>query len=172
MPGSDGYQVTFADLRFADTHLPSLLVSGSRQGRSQPLRAYVLLDPQLHVQRWLLGRLLTNPDKTTLLTRARQNSDNTCSRCFMLAYLFVVLAVTIRVVAGTGTFATHGFTPVGASLLFFGSRMPRKYFWAAGRTYDRFRSLPELPGLSPALDLGSDHCLGMVCRSVRLRYVA
>jgi hypothetical protein len=48
----------------------------------------------------------------------------------MLAYLFVVLAVAIRVLAGTGTFATHGFTPVGASLLFFGSRMPRKYFWA------------------------------------------
>lgn len=47
----------------------------------------------------------------------------------MLAYLFVILAVAIRVVAGTGTFATHGFTPVGASLLFFGSRMPRKYFW-------------------------------------------
>jgi hypothetical protein len=64
-----------------------------------------------------------------MLTRAQQNGDNTCSRCFMLAYLFVVLAVAIRVVAGTGTFATHGFTPVGASLLFFGSRMPRKYFW-------------------------------------------
>jgi hypothetical protein len=47
----------------------------------------------------------------------------------MLAYLFVVLAVAIRIVAGTGTFATHGFTPVGASLLFFGARMPRKYFW-------------------------------------------
>ena len=47
----------------------------------------------------------------------------------MLAYLFVILAVAIRVLAGTGTFATHGFTPVGASLLFFGSRMPRKYFW-------------------------------------------
>ena len=47
----------------------------------------------------------------------------------MLAYLFVFLAVAIRVLAGTGTFATHGFTPVGASLLFFGSRMPRKYFW-------------------------------------------
>src|SRR5262249_40758248 len=35
-----------------------------------------------------------------------------------------------RVLAGTGTFATHGFTPVGASLLFFGSRMSRKQFWA------------------------------------------
>jgi hypothetical protein len=46
----------------------------------------------------------------------------------MLAYLYVVLAVLVRVVAGTGTFATLGFTPVGASLLFFGSRMPRKQF--------------------------------------------
>jgi len=48
----------------------------------------------------------------------------------MLAYLFVVIAVAIRVLAGTGAFATHGFTPVGASLLFFGSRMSRKQFWA------------------------------------------
>ncbi|HKF22691.1 MAG TPA: DUF6580 family putative transport protein [Candidatus Angelobacter sp.] len=47
----------------------------------------------------------------------------------MLAYLFVVVAVAIRVLAGTGAFATHGFTPLGASLLFFGSRMPRKQFW-------------------------------------------
>jgi hypothetical protein len=47
----------------------------------------------------------------------------------MLAYLFVVLAVLLRVVAGTGTFATLGFSLVGASLLFFGSRMPRKHFW-------------------------------------------
>ena len=46
----------------------------------------------------------------------------------MLAYLFVLLAVVMRVVAGTGVFATLGFTPVGASLLFFGSRMPRKQF--------------------------------------------
>ena len=48
----------------------------------------------------------------------------------MLAYLFVVIAVAVRLLAGTGTFATHGFTPVGAALLFFGSRMPRKQFWA------------------------------------------
>ena len=48
----------------------------------------------------------------------------------MLAYLFVVLAVAARVLAGTGTFSLYGFTPVGASLLFFGSRMPRKHFWA------------------------------------------
>jgi hypothetical protein len=47
----------------------------------------------------------------------------------MLAYLFVVIAVAVRVLAGTGTFATHGFTPVGAALLFFGSRMPRKQFF-------------------------------------------
>jgi len=47
----------------------------------------------------------------------------------MLAYLFVVLAVLLRVTAGTGAFATYGFSLVGASLLFFGSRMPRKHFW-------------------------------------------
>jgi hypothetical protein len=47
----------------------------------------------------------------------------------MLAYLFVVLAVLLRMVAGTGAFATLGFSLVGASLLFFGSRMPRKHFW-------------------------------------------
>jgi uncharacterized protein DUF6580 len=47
----------------------------------------------------------------------------------MLAYLFVVLAVLLRLVAGTGAFATLGFSMVGASLLFFGSRMPRKHFW-------------------------------------------
>ncbi len=46
-----------------------------------------------------------------------------------LAYLFVVLAVLLRMGAGTGTFATYGFSMVGASLLFFGSRMPRKHFW-------------------------------------------
>lgn len=49
----------------------------------------------------------------------------------MLAYLFVVIAVAVRVLAGTGTFATLGFTPLGASLLFFGSRMPRKHFAVA-----------------------------------------
>jgi hypothetical protein len=49
----------------------------------------------------------------------------------MLAYLFVLLAVAVRVVSGTGAFATLGFTPLGASLLFFGSRMPRKHFAAA-----------------------------------------
>jgi hypothetical protein len=54
---------------------------------------------------------------------------NTYSEVRMLAYLFVVLAVLLRVTAGTGAFATHGFGLVGASLLFFGSRMPRKQFW-------------------------------------------
>jgi len=49
----------------------------------------------------------------------------------MLAYLFVMIAIAVRVLAGTGTFATLGFTPLGASLLFFGSRMPRKHFAAA-----------------------------------------
>jgi len=46
----------------------------------------------------------------------------------MLAYLYVVLAIAARVLAGTGTLSLHGFTPLGASLLFFGWRMPRKQF--------------------------------------------
>jgi hypothetical protein len=47
----------------------------------------------------------------------------------ILAYLFVVLAVLLRIGAGTGAFATLGFSLVGSSLLFFGSRLPRKHFW-------------------------------------------
>jgi len=47
----------------------------------------------------------------------------------ILAYLFVIAAVLLRIGAGTGTFATKGFSLVGASLLFFGSRIPRKHFW-------------------------------------------
>ena len=43
----------------------------------------------------------------------------------MLAYLFVVLAIAVR-------FMPHPwmFTPVTASLLFFGARGPRRFMWA------------------------------------------
>ena len=47
----------------------------------------------------------------------------------ILAYVFVIAAVLLRIGSGTGTFATKGFSLVGASLLFFGSRIPRKHFW-------------------------------------------
>lgn len=47
----------------------------------------------------------------------------------ILAYVFVIGAVLLRIGAGTGTFATKGFSLVGASLLFFGARLPRKQFW-------------------------------------------
>jgi hypothetical protein len=42
----------------------------------------------------------------------------------MLAYLFVVVAVAVR-------FLPHplAFTPVGAALLYFGARAPRKHAW-------------------------------------------
>jgi hypothetical protein len=42
----------------------------------------------------------------------------------MLAYLFVILAIAVR-------FMPHplAFTPVGASLLFFGARGPRRQLW-------------------------------------------
>ncbi len=42
----------------------------------------------------------------------------------MLAYLFVILAVAVRFLPHT-----FHFTPVGASLLFFGAKQPRKYMW-------------------------------------------
>lgn len=42
----------------------------------------------------------------------------------MLAYLFVLLAVAVRFLPHT-----FSFTPVGASLLFFGARGPRKHLW-------------------------------------------
>jgi hypothetical protein len=42
----------------------------------------------------------------------------------MLAYLFILFAVAVR-------FSPHpfGFTPLGASLLFFGARAPRRRMW-------------------------------------------
>jgi len=46
----------------------------------------------------------------------------------MLAYLFVLLAVAVRVLSGAGVVGTMGFSPLGASLLFFGSRMSRKHY--------------------------------------------
>lgn len=47
----------------------------------------------------------------------------------MLAYVFVLLTVAVRVLSGTGYFSAMGFTPMGASLLFFGSHQPRKRMW-------------------------------------------
>ena len=47
----------------------------------------------------------------------------------MLAYLFVLLAVAVRVLSGTGYFSAMGFAPLGASLLFFGSHQSRKRIW-------------------------------------------
>ena len=49
----------------------------------------------------------------------------------MLAYIFVILAVAIRVLGGLGVMSTMGFSPLGASLLFFGSRMSRKHYAVA-----------------------------------------
>jgi hypothetical protein len=46
----------------------------------------------------------------------------------MLAYVFVLLALAVRLLPGIGYMSTMGFSPLAASLLFFGSRMPRKHF--------------------------------------------
>ncbi|HXZ26872.1 MAG TPA: DUF6580 family putative transport protein [Terriglobales bacterium] len=43
----------------------------------------------------------------------------------MLAYVFVVVAIAFRFLP-----QTLGFTPLTASLLYFGARMPRKWMWA------------------------------------------
>jgi hypothetical protein len=48
----------------------------------------------------------------------------------MLAYLFIVIAIAVRVVL---RFAPHAFlwsfTPVGAALLYFGARQPLRRMW-------------------------------------------
>lgn len=49
----------------------------------------------------------------------------------MLAYLFLVIALAVRIMSGVGVFGTMGFAPLGAALLFFGSRMPRKHYAVA-----------------------------------------
>jgi hypothetical protein len=53
------------------------------------------------------------------------------SEVIMLAILFVLLAVASRFVIATNP-GSHwwAFTPVLASLLYFGAKMPRKYIWA------------------------------------------
>ncbi|HET9182902.1 MAG TPA: DUF6580 family putative transport protein [Candidatus Angelobacter sp.] len=71
----------------------------------------------------------------------------------MLAYMFVVFAVAARVLAGTGTLSLWGFTPVGASLLFFGARMPRKQFW-----------------IPAALLIGSDVYLNLVAYNMAITW--
>ena len=43
----------------------------------------------------------------------------------MLAYVFVVVAIAFRFLP-----STFGFTPLTASLLYFGARSPRKWMWA------------------------------------------
>ncbi|HKE23166.1 MAG TPA: DUF6580 family putative transport protein [Bryobacteraceae bacterium] len=45
---------------------------------------------------------------------------------YILSYSFVLFAVAVRLLSGTGVLSMMGFTPLEASLLFFGSRMPRK----------------------------------------------
>jgi len=49
----------------------------------------------------------------------------------MLAYLFVVFAIVARFLVLQFPQMWLNFTPVGASLLFFGARGPRKHAWGA-----------------------------------------
>ena len=47
----------------------------------------------------------------------------------MLAYVFVLLAIAVRVLSGTGYFSAMGFAPLGASLLYFGAKQSRRQMW-------------------------------------------
>jgi len=48
----------------------------------------------------------------------------------MLAYIFIVLAATMRFVTPlTHSYGLWNYSALGASLLFFGARQPRKNFW-------------------------------------------
>jgi hypothetical protein len=49
----------------------------------------------------------------------------------MLAYLFVVFAIAARFLVLLFPQMWLNFTPVGAALLYFGARGPRKHAWAA-----------------------------------------
>jgi phosphoglycerol transferase MdoB-like AlkP superfamily enzyme len=71
-------------------------------------------------------RYSTVAPRSTLDARGR-NGHNITSfpEVIMLAYIFVLVAVAVR-------FLPHplAFTPVGASLLFFGARGSRRWIWA------------------------------------------
>ena len=58
------------------------------------------------------------------LASARHNHNSGIHEVIMLAYVFVILALAVR-------FLPHplAFTPLGASLLFFGARGPRRQLW-------------------------------------------
>lgn len=46
----------------------------------------------------------------------------------MLAYALVLIAIAMRLLSGLGYVGTMGFSPLEASLLFFGSRLSPKHF--------------------------------------------
>ena len=46
----------------------------------------------------------------------------------MLAYALVLIAIAVRLLSGLGYVGTMGFSPLEASLLFFGSRLSPKHF--------------------------------------------
>ena len=48
----------------------------------------------------------------------------------MLAYVYVLIAVAVRILGATVPFATYGFSPLPASILFFGAYKQRKQLLA------------------------------------------
>ena len=82
----------------------------------------------------------------------------------MLAYLFVIFAVAVR-------FLPHpfAFTPVGASLLYFGARGPRRQMWVALALLAASDVILTTLVYRYPLQLGSLRDLGLVCRHVMAR---
>jgi len=65
------------------------------------------------------------------LTRPALRFDNDKFEVPMLAYVYVLIAVAIRLFSALGYIGTMGFVPLEASMLFFGSRMKSRHFLIA-----------------------------------------
>src|SRR5262249_32774159 len=63
------------------------------------------------------------------LTFSLHNPQNQLPRCSMLPYLFVILAIVFRLVIPHIQPHPWDFTPVGASLLFFGAYGSKRAVW-------------------------------------------
>ena len=71
----------------------------------------------------------------------------------MLAIVFVLIAVVWRVALTNA----HNFTPVLGSLLFFGSRMPRRWLWAPVAAMGRLLAMPgRICSLCQSLEDGEE----------------
>ena len=90
-----------------------------------------------------------------------------CPEVLMLPYLFVLLAIAVRFLPFVGplNFLPHAwhFTPVAASLLFFGARGSRRQMWIPLVLFCRDRCCSDEVHLLLYFVLGPSGHLGLVC---------